>query len=258
MKKHEIIATIGHSSSEDKILSGMMDAGMTMARLNFSWDDQEIMLKRILQVRQIAIEKGKIIPIIQDLSGPRVQTENGHHYNLETSTAITEKDSSDVIFGISQKCEFVALSYVGSRDHIDQLRKIIVENGGDAQIIAKIERQEAVDNLDEIIEAADVIMIARGDLGDVVPYEEVPFIQHRIIKACNAACKPVIVATQMLLSMTENKTPTRAEVSDVAYAIVDGATAVMLSEETAKSLYPVEAVSAMRRITSCAERHLDS
>ena len=256
MKKHEIIATIGHASGEDKILSEMIDAGMTIARLNFSWDNHTIMGEHIAQIRKLAQEKGKQIPIIQDLSGPRVQTENGHHYNTDTTSAITDKDKDDVIFGISQHCEYVALSYVGSRGPIDELRKIISDNGGSAIIIAKIERQEAVDNLDEIIEASDVIMVARGDLGDAVPYEEVPFIQHRIIKACNAACKPVIVATQMLLSMTDSKTPTRAEVSDVSYAIVDGATAVMLSEETAKGSYPVEAVQAMRRITLCAEKHL--
>ncbi len=160
------------------------------------------------------------------------------------------------MFGIEHGCEYVALSYVGSRESIDQLRSLIREHGGTAQIIAKIERQEAVDALEEIVDAADAVMVARGDLGEAVPFEEVPFIQHRIIKACEQAGKPVIVATQMLLSMTEHTTPTRAEVSDVAYAIVDGATAVMLSEETAKGGHPIEAVAAMHRITACAEKHL--
>jgi pyruvate kinase len=256
MKKHEIIATIGIASHEDKIISDMIDAGMTMARLNFSWDSHDVMSERIKQIRKIAQDKGVSIPIIQDLSGPRVQTGANHHFNEGAPEALTMKDIEDVLFGVKEGCEYVALSYVGSKDTVLALRKLIQENGGSALIISKIERQQALDNLEEIVDASDAVMVARGDLGEAVPYEEVPFIQHKIINLCNEKQKPVIVATQMLLSMTESDTPTRAEVSDVAYAIVDGATAVMLSEETAKGKHPQLAVAAMRRITICAEKHL--
>jgi pyruvate kinase len=256
MKKHDIIATIGHASGSDDVIAAMIDAGMTIARLNFSWDTHEIMRERIAQIRRIASAKGKTIPILQDLSGPRVQEGAEHHYAEGSEDALTDKDLADLAFGIEEHCEYVALSYVGSRGVLDTLRHLLEKKGSLARIVAKIERQEALEHLKEIIDASDVIMVARGDLGDAVPYEEVPFIQHRIIKACIAAGKPVIVATQMLLSMVENDIPTRAEVSDVAYAIVDGATAVMLSEETAKGIHPALAVAAMRRITSGAEKHM--
>ena len=256
MNKHDIIATIGHASQTDAVIEAMIDAGMTIARLNFSWDTHEIMHERILQVRRIATAKGVTIPILQDLSGPRVQDGAGHHYATGAEGVLTEKDSTDLAFGIEERCEYVALSYVGSRGVLDTLRHLLKEKGSSARIIAKIERQEALEHLEEIIDASDMIMVARGDLGDVVPYEEVPFIQHRIIKACVVAKKPVIVATQMLLSMVENDIPTRAEVSDVAYAIVDGATAVMLSEETAKGKHPATAVAVMRRIINGAEKHI--
>lgn len=257
MNKHDIIATIGHASNTDEVISAMIDAGMTIARLNFSWDTHALMHERIAQIRRIASEKGVGIPILQDLSGPRVQEGGTHHYAVGAEDALTEKDLADLAFGIEEHCEYIALSYVGSAGVLNTLRSLLQEKGSDARIIAKIERQEALDHLDEIIVASDMVMIARGDLGDAVPYEEVPFIQHRIIKACLAVGKPSIVATQMLLSMVESEVPTRAEVSDVAYAIVDGATAVMLSEETAKGAHPALAVAAMRRITNGAEKHMN-
>ncbi len=257
MKKHDIIATIGIASKEDQTLSEMIDAGMTMARLNFSWDTHPVMSDKIAQIRRVAKEKGVYIPIIQDLSGPRVQTGGSHHFDEDAPEALTQKDIEDVVFGIKEGCEYIALSYVGSKDTILELKELIKKEGGNALIISKIERQKALNNLKEIIDVSDAIMVARGDLGDAVPYEEVPFIQHQIISACNKAGVPVIVATQMLLSMTESASPTRAEVSDVAYAIVDGATALMLSEETAKGKHPQLAVAAMRRITICAEKHLN-
>lgn len=256
MKQHDIIATIGHASQTDDIIAAMIDAGMTIARLNFSWDTHDMMADRISQIRRIASEKGVDIPILQDLSGPRVQEGGSHHYDASSDTGLTEKDIADAIFGASQQCDYVALSYVGSREVLDTLRTLLQEQGSSARIVAKIERRAALEHLDEIIDGSDAVMVARGDLGDAVPYEEVPFIQHHILKACKTAGKPSIVATQMLLSMVESDTPTRAEVSDVAYAIVDGATAVMLSEETAKGKHPALAVAAMRRITSGAEKHM--
>ena len=124
------------------------------------------------------------------------------------------------------------------------------------KIIAKIERHEAVKNLDEIIAETDLVMVARGDLGDEVPIERMPFIQHHIVKVCKKAGKPVIVATQMMLSMVDNPEPTRAEVTDVANAILQGADAIMLSEETAKGKYPFQAVSIMEKIAVEAEREM--
>ena len=149
----------------------------------------------------------------------------------------------------------MALSFVGNKDDVVQLKEIIKNNGGKQKVIAKIERREAVDNILEIIDEADAIMIARGDLGNEFPIEEIPFIQHRIIVEAKKRGKMVIVATQMLLSMIDNSTPTRAEVSDVAYAILDGADGVMLSEESATGKYPVEAVTVMERIALVAEKN---
>ena len=149
------------------------------------------------------------------------------------------------------------MSFVGNAGDIIELKNIIKENGGNQKVIAKIERKIAVDNVDSIIQEADGIMVARGDLGNEFPLEEIPFIQHYIIQECKKAGKMVVVATQMLLSMVDSPTPTRAEVSDVAYAILDGANAVMLSEESAKGKYPIEAVTIMEKIALVAEKNLN-
>jgi len=146
------------------------------------------------------------------------------------------------------------MSFIGRASDIVELRNLITKLGGKQKIIAKIERKEGVKNIDSIIKETDAIMVARGDLGNEFPLEEIPFIQHKIIIKSKAAKKMVIVATQMLESMTVNPTPTRAEVSDVAYAVLDGADGVMLSEETASGKFPVEAVAFMERIALVAEK----
>lgn len=256
MQRHEIIATLGPASETPDIIGALADAGATIIRLNFSWQTPEKAAPYIDMIRKVALEKQVSLAIMQDLSGPRVQTETGHHLDTSATVTLTEKDVTDLIYGISVGVEYIAISFVGSRAPIDMVRDMINKSGSNAKIVAKIERQEALVHLDEIIEAADVVMVARGDLGEAIPLEEVPFVQHTIISHCKNKGKPVIVATQMLLSMTEHEKPTRAEVSDVAYAIVDGATGVMLSEETAQGKYPVEAVAMMRRIVDCAEKHL--
>ncbi len=167
--------------------------------------------------------------------------------------AVTEKDLTDLVFGIDQGVDFVALSFVQRASDIAIVRDAIQNKGQDIPIIAKIEKHEALDNIDEIIDEADGIMIARGDLGVEIPLEQVPVVQKMIISKAGIKGKPVITATQMLESMMEHATPTRAEVTDVANAIFDGTDAVMLSGETAIGRYPVQAVEMMDKIARCTE-----
>ena len=175
----------------------------------------------------------------------------GKHINLP---ALKEKDIKDLVDACKHDFDFIAASFIRSADDVKAIRKVLAENGGERiKIISKIESQEGVDNLDEIIEASDGIMVARGDMGVELPMEYVPLVQKRIIKQCNRAGKIVITATQMLESMTENPRPTRAEVSDVANAIFDLTGAIMLSGESAMGKYPVECVETMSRIAHTIE-----
>ena len=172
--------------------------------------------------------------------------------------ALTDKDVSDIEFGISQGIDFIAASFVRKVSDVLAIREILERNNAtDIQIISKIENQEGVDNLDDIIAVSDGIMVARGDLGVEIPTEEIPVVQKLMIAKCNEAGKPVITATQMLDSMMRNPRPTRAEVTDVANAIYDGTDAIMLSGETAAGKYPVEAVKTMATIAKRTEETLD-
>ncbi|WP_417028892.1 pyruvate kinase [Blautia sp.] len=171
---------------------------------------------------------------------------------------ITEQDKEDILFGITQEFDYIAASFVRDAKAIKEIRQLLDENGGhDIGIIAKIENAEGVENIDEIIKAADGIMVARGDLGVEIPPSEVPYIQKMIIRKCNENYVPVITATQMLDSMIRNPRPTRAEVADVANAIYDGTDAIMLSGETAAGKYPVDALQMMAEIAEMTEPHLD-
>lgn len=173
-----------------------------------------------------------------------------------SAPSMTEKDKEDLLFGLENDIDYVALSFVRTSDDIKHLREFIirhVKKGKKVPIVAKIEKPEAVSNIDAILAETDCVMVARGDMGVELPTEQVPILQKMIVRKCNELGKPVIIATQMLESMIESPTPTRAEASDVANAVFDGADAVMLSAETSIGKYPVEAVEVMDRIVRTAE-----
>ncbi len=168
--------------------------------------------------------------------------------------ALTEKDKADLEFGIEQKVDWIGLSFVRKAEDIIDLKEIIERHEWKPRVVAKIEKPEAMDNIDAIIEVTDAVMVARGDLGVEMPMEQVPVIQKRIVKKCIEAGKPVIIATQMMESMIVNPSPTRAEVNDIANAVMDGADAVMLSAETSVGAFPVLAVHSMQLIIAEAEK----
>lgn len=168
-------------------------------------------------------------------------------------SAVTQKDLDDLAFGLEEKVDFVALSFVRDAGDILKIKDVIKKKKESTPVIAKIEKHEAIKNIDEIIEASDGVMVARGDLGVEISLEQVPRIQKMLIKKSNLAGKPVIIATQMLRSMVDSPRPTRAEATDVANAVLDGTDAIMLSEETATGQFPVEAVQFMQRIAMNAE-----
>ncbi len=253
--KAQIVATIGPATKDREIIREMISHNMDAARLNFSWGTYGEHADYIKNIREEARRIGKTIPIIQDLSGPRIQEKNSHKFNDKREETITEKDLADLKFGIEHQVDYVAMSYVGSASDVQTLRQEMIKLGRSIPVIAKIERKISLDNIDEIIKEADAIMIARGDLGNEIPLEQIPFVEKEIIQKCKTAGKPVIVATQMMLSMMESPLPTRAEITDVAFAILNGADAVMLSEESARGKYPLEAVIMMERGIVEAEKH---
>jgi pyruvate kinase len=319
----KIVCTLGPATSTDDAIRSLIEAGMNVARVNFSHGTHEQHATTIAMVRRLAEEVGKPIAILGDLQGPRIRVgdlpepirlevgddvtlvhegeERGgeipitydqlandvrvgdriliddgliellavevgnsrvatkvlnggllkSHKGLNlpgiqvSAPSITEKDSADIRFAIEQKVDFIALSFVRRGEDIDSLRTMVPKW---LLIIAKIEKDVALLNIDAIIRASDGVMVARGDLGVELPFEAVPGAQKRIIRLANKYGRPVITATQMLESMIEHPRPTRAEASDVANAIMDGTDAVMLSAETAAGAYPRLAVEAMTRI----------
>lgn len=256
--KTQIIATIGPASGNKKILEQMARHQMDVARLNFSWGSHATHLTYIQNIRSVSKKIGKKIIIIQDLSGPRIQRRDGHEFNSVSKNIITEKDIRDLQFGLKNNVDYIAMSYIGNARDVRHLKMIIHDFGKNTPVIAKIERRSALKNLREIIAVSDAIMIARGDLGNEIPFEQIPFEQARIIHECKKTKTPVIVATHMLFSMTEHPEPTRAEISDVAFAVIGGADAIMLSEETARGKYPLGAVAMMEKIACEAEKYIPS
>lgn len=218
---------------------------------------------------RILIDDGNLEVVVNDTDGKNVNCTVIHGGILKSrkginlpntkvsAPSLTEKDIEDLAFGLSQDVDWIALSFVRSAEDIVDLRERIQKAGKHCKIVAKIEKPEALENIDAIIEATDAIMVARGDLGVEVPMEIVPLWQKRMVEKCKLACKPVIIATQMMESMITNPRPTRAETNDVGNAVLDGADAVMLSAETASGKYPVNAVKAMSSIISYLEQNAD-
>ena len=207
-----------------------------------------------IELRVISSSKNEVLTKI--IRGGILLPRKGINFpesNISLSS-ITEKDIEDLHFGLDNDVDWIALSFVRSEKDIKLLRKLIRERRKETRIIAKIEKPQAIKNIDKIITSSDGLMVARGDLGVEMPMESVPIYQKKIVDKCNKAYKPVIIATQMLESMVEQKTPTRAESNDVANAVLDGADAVMLSAESATGNYPIIAVKSMEKIISSVER----
>jgi pyruvate kinase len=215
----------------------------------------------------ILVDDGKIELKVKEVRGTDVVTEVVYGGPLKSrkginlpftkvsAPSLTEKDYKDLKFGLENKVDWIALSFVRKAFDIESLREIINEHKSNSRIVAKIEKPEALSNIDEIIAATDAVMVARGDLGVEIWLEEVPMVQKMLVEKCNKAGKPVIVATQMMESMIENPRPTRAETNDVANAVMDGADAVMLSAETAAGRYPIEVIRSMVRTVASVEKN---
>ncbi|GJG84953.1 pyruvate kinase [Gemmatimonadetes bacterium T265] len=329
----KIVGTLGPSSTSRDAIQGLIEAGLNVARINFSHGTHEQHAERIRTVREVADDLGRHVAVLGDLQGPRIrigalasaiQVEPGQGLTLVpesedhdltrheipvtyealandvragdrvlvddglielvvldvqgrrvgvrvvhggpiksnkgmnlpgvsvSAPSITEKDRADVAFAIEQNLEYLALSFVRRAADVDGLRAMVPKG---MLICAKIEKDQALDNIEEILRASDTVMVARGDLGVELPFERVPLAQKQIIAAAQRLGRPVITATQMLESMVEHPRPTRAEASDVANAILDGTDAIMLSAETAAGAYPRLAVQAMRRIIEEIETH---
>jgi pyruvate kinase len=228
---HEVIAAV---SPNQKLL--IDDGAMTL----------QVMERIDETTLRCCVVNGGVLTSRKGVSAPGVKV---------AISSITEKDRDDLRFAVEQDVGAVALSFVRRADDARELRELIKQLGGNQLIVAKIEKPEAMEDLHDIVHASDAVMVARGDLGVEASPEQVPFFQKRIIKACRCAGKPVITATQMLQSMIHAPTPTRAEASDVANAVLDGTDAVMLSAETSTGEFPVQAVEAMARIAQHAEEH---
>ena len=217
----------------------------------------------------ILIDDGNLELVVNDTNGKDVNCTVVHGGILKSrkginlpntkvsAPSLTEKDLEDLEFGLANDVDWIALSFVRSAEDIVDLRNRIKAAGKFCKIVAKIEKPEALENIDAIIEATDAIMVARGDLGVEVPMEIVPLWQKKMVEKCKLACKPVIIATQMMESMIQNPRPTRAETNDVANAVLDGTDAVMLSAETASGKYPIHAVKAMTSIISYLEENAE-
>ena len=337
MRKTKIVCTLGPASTDEDIIKKMLQAGMNVARLNFSHGSHEGHKQTIEKFRRVRDELGIPAAVLLDTKGPEIRTGNfvngeemlvdGQRFTLTTEAIegtkekvsvtyknlpkevgkgnlvlindgkivirvdettetdvigtvvhggkisnhkginlpnvdltmpyISAQDRADIIFGIENDVDYIAASFVRTANDVLAIRQILDEyNNNEIKIIAKIESTQGIENFEEILDVADGIMVARGDMGVEVAYEMLPGIQKRFIRRCVQSGKIVITATQMLESMTTSPMPTRAEITDVANAVFDGTSAVMLSGETAAGKYPVEAVETMSKIAQQAEEDL--
>ena len=338
MKKTKIFCTLGPSTDDKNVIAQLADAGMNVARLNFSHGTHEEHSKKIKMIKEVREEKQIPLPILLDTKGPefrigtfqngKIELKDGDRFTFTTEDVegdqtkvsvsyggicndlsagdkillnnglvvfrvlevsepnvhceveiggvisnrksmffpdkelklafLSEQDKVDLLFGIEQDVDFVALSFVSKAQDVIDAKNFLKEHGGEhIDVIAKIENRAGVNNLLEIMKVCDGIMVARGDLGVEIPFEELPDVQKYIISQCRIHGKRVITATEMLESMIYNPRPTRAEISDVANAVYDGTSAVMLSGETAAGAYPVQSVAAMAKIVKRAEDHTE-
>ncbi|WP_337798882.1 pyruvate kinase [Acidaminococcus timonensis] len=337
MKKTKIICTLGPATDKKDLLVNMINAGMDLARFNFSHGSHEECEARLNLLKEAVKETGKVVGYVADTKGPemrlglfkgdRTTLVSGHEFILTTddvegtaekahvnyaglpeevnkgdiillndgklslevkSTAdkeirtvvvnggeissrkrvavpgaflklpfLSDADRSDITFAAQHGMDYVAASFVRNAHDAMEIRRLLESLGSHMGIIAKIENQEGVDNIDEILQVVDGVMVARGDLGVEIPMEDVPIVQKQIIAKCNALGKPVVTATQMLESMITNYRATRAEANDIANSIFDGTDAIMLSGETASGAYPLEAVQTMARIAKRTEEAID-
>jgi pyruvate kinase len=337
LKRTKIVATLGPATDKPKVLESMINAGVDVARINFSHGTEEEQRRRTQMLRDAARACGREIGIMGDLQGPKIRIrrfrdgavmlETGAEFFLDSAfdgdsgdvngvsvayddlhkdvaegdvlllndgqitlqvqrvegtrihtivefggelsdrkginrqggglsaAALTAEDRANIRTAAELSMDFLAVSFVRSADDVNEARRLFREAGGEGLIVAKIERAEAVENVEEIIKAADIVMVARGDLGVEMGYAELPGMQKRMIRRTRHMNKIVITATQMMESMISSPIPTRAEVSDVANAVMDGSDAVMLSGETAVGEFPVEAVKAMSNVCKAAEKH---
>lgn len=337
LRRTKIVATVGPATDDVAVLTGMMRAGMDVARLNASHGTIDDRRRRLAMLREAADKSNKCVGYLLDLGGPKIRIESfrdkrvvleeGRTFTLDTALdpkagtveevgcayqdlpkdvgagdtllladgqivlgvervagtrietrvrvggelsdrkglnrqgggisapALSDRDREDIRFGAEEKVDYIAVSFARDAADIEQARALVRQAGGHARIVAKVERHEAVANLPGIIEAADVVMVARGDLGVEMGYAELTGLQKTIIHQTRGKNRVVITATQMMESMIQNPVPTRAEVSDVANAVMDGTDAVMLSAETAAGRYPVRAVEAMAEVIEGAEKY---
>ncbi len=238
-----------------KIITSTADSNAELISINY-----ENFLNDVQAGEKILIDDGKLVLEIKEVQadhaiaevlfgGPLSSNKGVNLPNTKLSLpCLTEKDMKDLEFALEHNLPWIGLSFVRSASDIDELKALIKKSGRNSKVVAKIEKPEAVSDLHGIIESSDALMVARGDLGVEVPMEEVPLIQKNIVKLCRKKCKPVIIATQMMESMVSNINPTRAEVNDVANAVMDGADAVMLSGETSVGDHPTEVIKAMYKI----------
>ena len=253
MKKTKIVCTMGPSTDDKEVLRSIIRGGMDVDR------GKKILIDDGLIELEVVKKDGKDIQC-RIINGGELGERKGINVpNVPVRLpAITEKDKEDIKFGVEQDIDFIAASFVRNAECILEIKAYLKSlHAQYIPIIAKIENAEGIRNIDEIIRAADGIMVARGDLGVEIPAEELPYLQKMLIQKCNSNFKTVITATQMLDSMIRNPRPTRAEVTDVANAVYDGTAAVMLSGETAAGKYPLEALKMMVHIVENAEEHLD-